>query len=412
VAALRRSEIRRSPGVRGVRAVVQSVPDWVPLTETWLHSQVRHLPDWVESHVVCGRRMNGDAFPYPRVTAGEDRALTFTIDRALRRVVPRPRGPVRRVARRVGAEVVHSHYGYIAWFDHRAARRVGARHVVSFYGFDLIRLPREDPRWLRRYARMFAGAASVLCEGPYMAGTLAGIGCDPAKVRVQRLGVDLELLPRFRPRSWSGDGPLRILMAGSFREKKGMPVALDAIGILVRAGVDARVTIVGDAGPRDADEKARILRAIDRNDLGERVSLLGYQSHSRLMQEGESHDVFLSPSLTGADGDCEGGAPVTIIEMAAIGMPVLSTLHCDIPSVLAEPNRGLLVAERDPAALADACLALLGADWGEMALANRVRIEQEFDCVTQGERLARIYFPEARAAAAVTPSRGSSRRPR
>ena len=39
-------------------------------------------------------------------------------------------------------------------------------------------------------------------------------------------------------------------------------------------------------------------------------------------------DVFLLPSVTGADGDMEG-IPVALMEAMAVGIPVVSTLHSD-----------------------------------------------------------------------------------
>lgn len=42
-------------------------------------------------------------------------------------------------------------------------------------------------------------------------------------------------------------------------------------------------------------------------------------------------DVFLLPSVTGADGDMEG-IPVALMEAMAVGIPVVSTLHSGILS--------------------------------------------------------------------------------
>jgi colanic acid/amylovoran biosynthesis glycosyltransferase len=317
---------------------------------------------------------------------------------------------VREVAEATRAHVLHSHFGNVGCFDRRTAHRLGLRHVVSFYGVDVGQLPRKNRRWRRRYRELFSEAAAVLCEGPYMAAALADLGCETAKIRVHRLGVDLERLPAFRPRSWGGSRPLRVLLAASFREKKGIPDAIEAIGQLVREGVDVNATVVGDGGPKDRRETQRIVAAIGRNELQERVRLLGFQPHDRLLAEAGAHDVFMSPSVTAADGDSEGGAPVAIIEMAAMGLPILSTRHCDIPEVLGDPNRELLVPERDPAALAAACLRLLDSDWTSIGLANRELVEREFDCRRQGERLARIYFPDIRPAvmgSATGPEEGS-----
>ncbi len=378
-----------------VKPVIQSTHSWLPTTEVWLANQVGHLPHWVESHVICATRANRSEFPFARLDAAEEHPVRHTRDRVLRRVMARPLGPLPTVARRTGARVVHSHFGPTGWHDSRAASRFGARHIVSFYGEDASRLPKEQPRWRRRYAEMFGRAAAVLCEGPYMATTIRDLGCPPEKVIVQRLGVDLDTLPAFRARSWDASRPLRVLLAGSFREKKGIPDAVEALGLLSRSGVDLTATVIGDARPDDDQtEKRRIISAIERNRLGERMRLLGYQPHERLVAEADVHDVFLSPSRTAGNGDNEGGAPVTIIEMAAMGLPILSTEHCDIPSVLGAPNRALLAPEGDPEALVEAFHRMADGDWNAIAQANRSLIERELDCAAQGEKLARIYFPK------------------
>jgi len=99
------------------------------------------------------------------------------------------------------------------------------------------------------------------------------------------------------------------------------------------------------------------------------------------------------PSVTAANGDSEGGAPVTIIEMAAAGLPILSTTHCDIPFVLGESNCKLLVPERDSSSLYSMMLWLVDHpnEWIPLALENRQHIESKFDIRNQGPTLAKIY---------------------
>jgi len=75
--------------------------------------------------------------------------------------------------------------------------------------------------------------------------------------------------------------------------------------------------------------------------------MLGFQPHAILFEEAYKNHIFLSPSVTALDGDTEGGAPVTIIEMAATGMPIISTKHCDIPEVIKDGVTGFLANERD-----------------------------------------------------------------
>jgi colanic acid/amylovoran biosynthesis glycosyltransferase len=219
------------------------------------------------------------------------------------------------------------------------------------------------------------------------------MGCPEHKVQVHHLGVDMQAL-RFEPRLWDGNTPLRVLIAGSFTEKKGFPDAIRALGIL-KDRLDLQITMIGDASaqPRNQEEKRRILAAIDESGLRQRVTLLGYQPYSRLLKEAYDHHLFLSPSVTAQDGDTEGGAPVTIIEMAATGMPIISTQHCDIPEVIPKDVCGLLADEHDPDQLADHVSQLADApqSWKPMASAARRHLEHHYDLRKQGEALAGIY---------------------
>ena len=138
-----------------------------------------------------------------------------------------------------------------------AARSVA--QVVTFYGQDLGLYPRRDTRWKQRYGEMFDSVARVLCEGTHMAEGLRALGCPHEKVTVQHLGLDLERFA-FRSRRWDGSGPLRVLLAGSFTEKKGLTFAVEALGALKeRVGIEA--TIVGDANreARNREEKRDFL---------------------------------------------------------------------------------------------------------------------------------------------------------
>ena len=112
--------------------------------------------------------------------------------------------------------------------------------------------------------------------------------------------------------------PLRVLIAGSFREKKGIPYALEALGRLQQE-IPLEITIIGDASERGEAEKLQILDTIKTHNLWPKTRMLGYQPHAILLEEAYRHHIFLSPSVTASDGDTEGGLPVSIIEMAATG---------------------------------------------------------------------------------------------
>ena len=371
--------------------VVHSLPRWLPLTATWLYTQVRRLPLDIESHIVCDSTENLDQFRIPNLHRRRNPRDSFHYVRKLWH--PRPSKVLGRVARRHGARLLHSHWGDAAWGDLADARRLLVPQVATFYGKDVNYMPASNPLWRNRYRELFASVALVLCEGPHMADRIVALGCAKERVAVHHLGVDVERIA-FQPRRWAG-GKLRALLAGSFREKKGFPDALQALGRLLQDGLDVEVTVIGDASadPRSQPEKERILESIRRGGLHDRVRLLGYQPHEVFLREAYSHHLFISPSRTANDGDTEGGAPVTLIEVAASGMPIVSTRHCDIPMVVLDGRTGLLADEGDVEGLHRHLRRWVDrpADWETMLEAGRRHIEAEFSAAIQAERLASIY---------------------
>jgi colanic acid/amylovoran/stewartan biosynthesis glycosyltransferase WcaL/AmsK/CpsK len=376
--------------------VVHSNPTWLAQTQTWVDTQVRFAPaDRVENHVVCERTENLDQFPVAHLhdfsAAG---MLERFWDRGLRRAGLRHHlGYLARVARRVGAAILHSHFGDVGWANLGAARAARCRHVVTFYGYDVSNLPRQ-PAWRRRFTELFRNVDRVLCEGPHMARCVVDLGCAADSVRVQHLGIPLERFP-FRPRQWRPGEPLRVLIASTFTEKKGIPYAIRALGEL-RRHVDVRITVIGDARPESSEnqrQKQEIVAAIAAQGLGDRVRMPGFMPHARLIEEAYGHHVYLCPSVTASDGATEGGAPVTLVEMAASGMLIVSTRHCDIPEVVHDGRTGLLAEERDAAGLHDRLLAAARDPqrWAEMLARGREHVESEYDARAQAERLAGHY---------------------
>jgi colanic acid/amylovoran/stewartan biosynthesis glycosyltransferase WcaL/AmsK/CpsK len=243
-------------------------------------------------------------------------------------------------------------------------------------------LPQTWPVWRQRYRRLFAAVDLVLAEGPAMRESIVALGCPPEKARVQRLGVETERIA-FLARRPPADGVTRVLIAGAFREKKGIPLALEAVARLRDRGLSLSVTVVGGSNGSlgEEAERRRIETVVRDRGLDETVTLLGMVPFERFVAAGYEHHVFLSPSLTAADGDTEGGAPVSIIEMAAAGMPIVSSRHCDIPGVVEDGVSGLLAPEGDLEGLSERLAEVVEHPerWEAMGRAGRRLVEERFD---------------------------------
>jgi colanic acid/amylovoran biosynthesis glycosyltransferase len=375
--------------------VVHSYPIWLPQTQTWMYNQVRYLPDEVENHIVCEKKDNWEQFWLPNIHSLDEISKWHSLwDKSLRKLKFRRHLKfLVEVAKHEGSNILHSHFGHIAWANLDAAKQTGQKHVVTFYGWDVNSLPKSDPNWKTRYQELFAKVDQILCEGSHMAQCIVNLGCPAHKVKVHHLGVTIEEIA-FKPRVWNPAEPLRVLIAASFREKKGIPFALEALGQLQHQ-VPLEITIIGDANSdkKNQAEKQKILATIEKYNLQSKVRSLGYQPYAVVFEEAYKHHIFLSPSVTASNGDTEGGAPVCLIEMAATGMPIVSTTHCDIPEVILNGVTGLLTEERNVFGLVAHLQWLIAhpEKWYGIVQAGRNHVEAEYDARIQGKRLAAIY---------------------
>ena len=295
------------------------------------------------------------------------------------------------ILREQGAALIHAHMGWEGARAVRVAQAAGLPLVTSFYGRDAGLLPRY-PWWRWRYRHLFRHGAAYVVEGPHLGGMLERLGCPPDRVHVIHLGIDLGRIP-YRSRKPGEQGEVEILVSASLRAKKGVRAAVDAFAVIAGQHPAARLRILGD-GP----ERSRVQEAIRRHRLGGRVTLEGYVSYNDHLAALDRAHIFLAPSRTAPDGDSEGGAPVALIESQAAGLPIVSTLHADIPEVVEDGIAGLLSPEFDDRALARNLQWLLEhpEHWPAMGRSGRERMEKEFCAAIQAERVSELYQSLAR----------------
>ena len=145
--------------------------------------------------------------------------------------------------------------------------------------------------------------------------------------------------------------------------------------------------------------------------LTDRVEFSGFLSRADTLAALRNASVFVLASRTAPSGDTEG-TPISILEAACVGLPVVSTLHAGIPEILPSEGaaEGWLVPEGDVSRLAAALERLATPearrDWGDRCRA-RVRTRHSPTAHIEGtvaalERLARIpTAPHPRSAARV-----------
>ncbi len=285
--------------------------------------------------------------------------------------------------RREKVSLIHAHFGTWGAYAIPLKKSLRVPMVVTFYGQDVSLLPKRTI-WRNRYAKLFKKADLLLAEGPHMMKELLKLGAPAEKVALQRIGIPLDRI-RFRPQKQISDPP-KALWAGRMIEKKGLLDALMALDILRSEGTNIELRVIGDGPERPLAEDF-----VRERNMGN-VRFLGFLSYEEYLEEFEHADFFLVPSRTSRKGETEGGAPTTLIEAQARGIPVVTTRHADIPFVLPE-NYPYLANEADPGDLARKISSFIDdyANWPDLALKCRKHVERFHNLDTTIDSLEKHY---------------------
>jgi glycosyltransferase involved in cell wall biosynthesis len=286
-------------------------------------------------------------------------------------------------------DLIHAHFGTTGVMALPFIRATGLPAVVTFYGVDGSASLRIQ-RWRENFAEMFERVARVIVLCDAVRDRLLAIGCPSGKLVVWNLPAGIEQYP-YQTRSTSG-GPVRFLIAARFVEKKGHKYLVDALDRVVRAGVDARLTMIG-YGPF----KPAIEADVQRRSLTERVTIVDTQlasSFSDTYREAlAAHDIFVLPSTTGVNGDDEGGPALTMVCAQAAGLPAISTPFAGAERSMIDGVTGWLCRQDDAGSLAEKMqwAATHPEVWNTVGKAAGDHVRAQFSLDGQMARLLALY---------------------
>lgn len=276
--------------------------------------------------------------------------------------------------------------------------------VVSLHGSDIYLAEQHWAMALAARAAFRAAAMVTACSGDLRERGVR-LGARPEVSRVIPYGVNPA---QFRPDptaraavraelGLAGDAPL-VVGLGRLVAKKGFGVLLEAWPAVLRACPHATLAIVGYGDLRDALER----QAADLG-VAARVRFTGQLPRDRAAAYMAAADVFVLPIVReGVDG-----LPNVLLEAMSAGRAVVASRVAGVPDVVDDGVHGLVVPERDPAALAAAIVRLisepdLAARFGATA---RARVERELTWDRAAERLESAF----QVAVASRPPAGSNR---
>lgn len=200
-------------------------------------------------------------------------------------------------------------------------------------------------------------------------------GIPSKRIHVIPFGANLEDVPQIAS-SPKTTATVNLLFIGVEWQRKGGPVAAEALHELVQRGVDARLTIVGSS-PDINHERITIIPFLNKNHPAERKKLNDLFAAA---------DFFILPTTA----ECYG---IVFCEASAFGVPSLATRTGGIPGAVTEGVNGYLLEPRATGKqYADRIQQLMKANDVLPALkkSSRQKFESDLNWNVWGEKVAAI----------------------
>jgi glycosyltransferase involved in cell wall biosynthesis len=285
--------------------------------------------------------------------------------------------------------LIHAHFAVDAAAALPIRKHFNLPLLVTLHGYDTtmsdaaLRTTIAGRIFLRRRQELRERASLFLCVSDHIRRQALAKGVPEAKLRILRIGVDLDLFAPDPCYSRSPD-PI-VLFIGRLVEKKGCTHLLRAMAIVEQRHPDAKLLIVGD-GPL-----LEPLRTQAREML-HCCTFLGPQPPSVVRDLMHRASVLAAPSIVALNGDTEG-LPIVLCEAQAIGLPIVAFRGPGVNEAVLEGETALLSPPEDDTALAENISAILrDSELGAtLAAAGRRRAETQFSLTAQTAQLERLY---------------------
>lgn len=294
-----------------------------------------HHPGWVVSQGErLAERLASDGFVV-RTTSGRIGRIARAIDTAR---------SVHGWSGEVDVVVVMVFSGPAFAITSLACRTAGTARlpvVLWLHGGNLPDFARRHPRWV---GAVLGRARAIVAPSAYLARAVR-TDTDSAAGRAVTIIPNL-LDTTVAP--FASRAPLRprLLWMRTFHPLYRPDWAVETLGLLVERFPDATLTMAG----QDRGELASVRAAVAAAGLTDRVRFAGFLDAKGKERAFAEHDVFVNTTAT-------DNAPVSLLEAAAHGIPIVSTAVGGIADLF--PDRVAAVLADDPSGLADGVSQLL-----------------------------------------------------
>ena len=262
-------------------------------------------------------------------------------------------------------DAIHANYWLSGLAGHRLKHELNIPLVMTFHTLERVKadtFEAESEDRAFQESAVFACADAVLASCDVEAEQFVRFyNADPTRVHVVPLGVEHAFFaPGYRPQARLSLGidpaATMLLFVGRLQGLKGVDLALETLIELRRRGRHAILAIIG--GPSGADGRATVAnlhRRVEEAGVIKHVSFVAPQAHQLLSTWMRAADVTVVPSRAESFG-------LVALESSACATPVVASEVGGLMTLVDPGVTGLLIANRDPGAWADAVETVVDPD--------------------------------------------------
>ncbi len=217
-------------------------------------------------------------------------------------------------------------------------KRLGQKLVYVLHGGNLPEFARRHPEWVRR---VLSRADRLVAPSAFLARELDWLGLP---VQVIPNHIDLTQFPYHGRRMLRP----RLFWMRTFHPIYNPEMAVRVVARLCPDIPDTHLTMAGSPDVSLAEVK----RLAERLGVAEQITFGGFLDRTEKIRLASQHDIYLNTNRI-------DNMPVTVIEMGALGLPVIATRVGGVPDIITDGESGQLVPDDDDLAMAEAVKRLL-----------------------------------------------------
>src|SRR5271154_372775 len=285
---------------------------------------------------------------------------------------------VRRFINEIQPDILHAHYasGYAT-----LGRLAGFHpYVVSVWGSDIFDFSKKS-KLHRMIVEANLSSADRICSTSQVMADEIRL-CCPREINLTPFGVDCEYFSPQTHANASGEFVVGVVKA--LEPEYGIEYLIRGFSILSKRTSQPRklrLIIAGDGSLRDS-----LTHLAKELNIDEQTTFLGFVPHQRVPEILKRISVFVAPSVFESFG-------VAVLEASASALPVVASEVGGLSEVVQDRVTGILIAPRDPGAIADALEELLEDEQLRNKLGRNGRkfVLEHYEWAENARRMEQLY---------------------